>query len=99
MSSRIAINLRNGDTIFYLEQLTVEAPLTDFSCSITEYTDYLVEDSLRSQTDHVALTWLLRERVTGTITAYMSLIADAIKLSLSVSRHRLSQLLQGPNFG
>jgi ribosomal protein S18 acetylase RimI-like enzyme len=29
------------------------------------------------------LTWLLRERATGIITAYMSLIADAIKLSVS----------------
>ena len=83
MSSRIVINLRNGDTIFYLEQLTAETPLTDFSCSIAEYNDYLVEDSWRSQADHVALTWLLRERKTGTITAYMSVIADSIKLSLS----------------
>jgi hypothetical protein len=32
---------------------------------------------------HIALTWLLRERATGIITAYMSLIADAIKLSVS----------------
>ena len=83
MSSRIVINLRNGDAIFYLEQLTNETLLSDFSCSVAEYNNYLVEDSLRSQTDHVALTWLLRERATGTITAYMSVIADAIKLSLS----------------
>jgi len=29
----------------------------------------------------MALTWLLRERSTGSIAAYMSLISDAIKLS------------------
>ena len=83
MSSRVAINLLNGDTIFYLEQLSSKTLLTDFSCSIDEYNDYLIEDSLRSQVDHVALTWLLRERKSGTIVAYMSLIADSIKLSLS----------------
>jgi hypothetical protein len=40
-------------------------------------------DALRSQNDHIALTWLLRERSSGIIVAYMSLIADAIKLSVS----------------
>jgi ribosomal protein S18 acetylase RimI-like enzyme len=83
MSSRIDISRRNGDTYFYLEQLTPNAPLADFSCPIGEYNDYLREDAFRSQNDHIALTWLLRERTSGAITAYMSLIADAIKLSVS----------------
>jgi ribosomal protein S18 acetylase RimI-like enzyme len=83
MSSRIAINHRNGDTYFYLEQLSPTAPLAAFSCPIEEYNDYLLEDALRSQNDHIALTWLLRERASGIIVAYMSLIADAIKLSVS----------------
>jgi ribosomal protein S18 acetylase RimI-like enzyme len=83
MSSCIAINQRNGDTHFYLDQLSPTAPLAGFSCSIAEYNDYLIEDALRSQNDHIALTWLLRERTSGIIAAYMSLIADAIKLSVS----------------
>jgi ribosomal protein S18 acetylase RimI-like enzyme len=83
MSSHIAINHRNGDNHFYLEQLSQTAPLTGFSCPIEEYTDYLLEDAFRSQKDHVALTWLLRERTSSTVAAYMSLIADAIKLSVS----------------
>ena len=33
--------------------------------------------------DHIALTWLLAERTSGKIAAYMSLIMDAIKLSFS----------------
>jgi hypothetical protein len=82
MSSRIEINFRNGDKWFYLEQLSQNSLLAGFSCSIAEYNDYLLEDSMRSQTDHIALTWLLRERSSDTIAAYMSLIADAIKLSL-----------------
>jgi ribosomal protein S18 acetylase RimI-like enzyme len=76
---------------FKLEQLIAKTPLTDFSCSVDEYNDYLVADALRSQTDHVALTWLLRERTTGEIAAFMSLIADAIKLSITEKeRHHLN---------
>ncbi|WP_461257532.1 hypothetical protein, partial [Treponema sp. R80B11-R83G3] len=41
------------------------------------------KDALRSMNDHVALTWLLTERLTGKIAAYMSLIMDAIKLSFT----------------
>jgi len=79
----VTVNYRNGNKLFYFEQLSPNAPLDSFSCFINEYNDYLFQDALRSQNDHVALTWLLRERDTGIITAYMSLIADAIKLSVS----------------
>jgi GNAT superfamily N-acetyltransferase len=83
MSSRIAVGRQNGGYLFYFEQLSPDAASDAFSCLIAEYNDYLFEDALRSQNDHVALTWLLRERISGTIAAYMSLIADAIKLSAS----------------
>ena len=83
MSSRISISRQNGGALFYFEQLVSKIPLDSFSCCIAEYNDYLVKDALHSQSDHVALTWLLRERKTDAITAYMSLIADAIKLSIS----------------
>ena len=83
MSSRVAVNYRNGNSLFYIEQLSADTFLGSFSCRIAEYNDYLSKDALRSQDDHVALTWLLRERATGEIAAYMSLIADAIKLSMS----------------
>jgi len=83
MNKQQSINLLNGDSYFWIEQLSSDTPLDGFSCLIDEYNDYLFDDALRSQNDHIALTWLLRERTTGTIAAYMSLIADAIKLSLS----------------
>ena len=83
MSSRVAVNYRNGNTLFCIEQLSADTLLYGFSCRIAEYNDYLFEDALRSQNDHVALTWLLCKRTTGEIAAYMSLIADAIKLSTS----------------
>ena len=76
---------------FKLEMLTASIPLEGFSCSIEEYNEYLLKDTFRSQNDHIALTWLLREQATGAIAAYMSLIADAIKLSASEKElHQLS---------
>ena len=83
MSSRVLVNYRNGNILFFIEQLTENTLLDSFSCRIAEYNNYLLNDALRSQNDHVALTWLLRERTIGEIAAYMSLITDAIKLSAS----------------
>ena len=68
---------------FKLEHLTSSKSCGAFDCSITEYNDYLINDALRSMNDHIALTWLLTERSTSNIAAYMSLIMDAIKLSFS----------------
>jgi len=67
--------------LFSLEQLTKKIRLDSFFCPIDEYNNYLFQEALRSQNDQMALTWLLLERSTGAIAAYMSLIADAIKLS------------------
>jgi ribosomal protein S18 acetylase RimI-like enzyme len=80
---RIAVNDVNGHTLFYFEQCSPVTPVDQFHCPIEEYDEYLTQDALRSQKDHVALTWLLRERTANDIVAYMSLIADAIKLSIS----------------
>jgi ribosomal protein S18 acetylase RimI-like enzyme len=51
--------------------------------SYEEYNEYLLHEAVRSQRDQMALTWLFQERATGYIAAYMSLIADAIKLSIT----------------
>ncbi|MDR2019479.1 MAG: hypothetical protein LBQ14_01790 [Treponema sp.] len=72
-----------GSRAFKLEQLNSDTPLGGFACPVEEYNIYLHKEAVQSQNDHVALTWLLRERDTGKIAAYMSLIADAIKLSVS----------------
>ncbi|GHV40312.1 N-acetyltransferase [Spirochaetia bacterium] len=83
MSAPILISRKNGADYFRLEKLSPAAVLTDFSCPIEEYNEYLIQDALRSQNDHVALTWLLRERSSKGIVAYMSIINDAIRLSVS----------------
>jgi ribosomal protein S18 acetylase RimI-like enzyme len=66
-----------------LEQYRSGIEVGYFSCHIAEYNLYLEQDALRSQNDHVALTWLLKDKEDGGTVAYMSLIADAIKLSVT----------------
>ena len=67
--------------LFSLDQLRGKIRLDSFHCQIDEYNEYLFQEAVKSQNDQMALTWLLRERSSGAIAAYMSLIADAIKLS------------------
>ncbi|GHV22432.1 N-acetyltransferase [Spirochaetia bacterium] len=81
MNPPIVITKDNGETYFALERLAAGAPVGAFECRIGEYADYLQEDAFRAQADHVAQTWLLRERESHGVFAYMSLIADAVKLS------------------
>jgi hypothetical protein len=68
---------------FKLKPFTPQSSCAGFQCAVAEYNDYLANDALRSMHDHVALTWLLSERSTGKVAAYMSLIMDAIKLSFT----------------
>jgi GNAT superfamily N-acetyltransferase len=72
---------------YKLEPLTSTTACCNFDCGMPEYNNYLFSDALRSMDDHIALTWLLTERSTGKIAAYMSLIMDAIKLSFTEKEH------------
>jgi hypothetical protein len=83
VNSPIVITEDNADQFFHFERLAVSAPIDDFECHISEYTDYLREEALHAQADHVAQTWLLRKRESGEVAAYMSIIADAVKLSVA----------------
>jgi len=80
---RIHFGEKEGVTLFRLDPLTPSIVISDFSCHVEEYNEYLYNDALHSQDDHIARTWLLRERVSGKIAAYMSLIMDSIKLSFT----------------
>ena len=81
--SRVNITLSNVKNYFYLQLLSSSSKVDAFKCSIAEYNDYIVNDAHRSMNDYIALTWLLTERKTDNIAAYMSLIMDAIKLSFT----------------
>jgi hypothetical protein len=91
MNRRIDIVVNNAPDYFYFQVLAPSTSVDSFDCGISEYNDYLNNDALRSMNDHIALTWLLTERKTGKIAAYMSLIMDAIKLSFTEKElHNLS---------
>jgi hypothetical protein len=83
MSAVIRIDNNNAPDYFSLQLLIPDCNVAVFDCAIPEYNVYLKNDALHAQSDLVALTWLLKERSSGKIVAYMSLIADAIKLSLA----------------
>ncbi|MCL2805056.1 MAG: GNAT family N-acetyltransferase [Treponema sp.] len=91
MSQKILITYKNADNYFYFQPLVSTTDCKNFNCGISEYNEYLFCDALRSMNDHIALTWLLTERTTEKIVAYMSLIMDAIKLSFSEKElHKLN---------
>jgi hypothetical protein len=77
------LSYKNAGDYFHLGSLTPQQDYGDFQCAVPEYNDYLANDALRSMHDHIALTWLLTERSSGKIAAYMSLIMDVIKLSFT----------------
>jgi hypothetical protein len=83
MNDPIRITSANASKYFYLEPLTPEKEIMNFECSVEEYNEYIFEDAPISWQDHIAKTWLLRELETDSLAAYMSLIADAIKLSFT----------------
>jgi hypothetical protein len=82
-NGRIVVNEANSGQFFRLTPLVAAVPLDRFECRIPEYAEYLKEDALRSQVDHVAKTWLLCEMESGEIAAYMSLVADGVRLSVA----------------
>ncbi|MDR1232558.1 MAG: hypothetical protein LBK61_14290 [Spirochaetaceae bacterium] len=91
MSGRVRITLDNVENYFFLEPFVLEKTVGGFNCPIGEYNDWLFKDASRAQNDHIARTWLLRERATGSIAAYMSLVMDAIKLSFTEKElHKLN---------
>ncbi|MCL2207762.1 MAG: hypothetical protein FWB90_06690 [Fibromonadales bacterium] len=83
MDNHTLITPENGLKYFFFENFSDKNQLSEFNCSIEEYNEYLKIDALRSQKDHIAFTLLLREKETDKLIAYMSLIADAIKLSIA----------------
>jgi hypothetical protein len=83
MNNRILISSHNGLKFFYFEKLKATSSLEGFCCSVPEYNEYLTTDAVRSRKDHIALTWLLREKEQKRIVSYMSLITDSIKISIA----------------
>jgi hypothetical protein len=51
----IVITKDNGNEYFRIEWLTAGVPLDTFECRFGEYTDYLRDEALRAQADHLSL--------------------------------------------
>jgi len=91
MNKKTNIIYQNADNYFYFKSLTSPVVCKDFDCGIMEYNNYLLHDANRSMNDHIAFTWLLIERSSEKVAAYMSLIMDSIKLSFSEKElHKLN---------
>ena len=67
--------------LFSLKQLKREIKLDSFFVRLKNTMNICSTKRSRAQNDQMALTWLLCERSSGAVASYMSLIADAIKLS------------------
>ena len=66
---------------FSFEKLSVSSERESFCCKIDEYNQFLKTDSISYEDLHILNTWLLIEKTTKNIVAYMSVISDAIRLS------------------
>ena len=69
MRKLLPITLENGRRLFDIEIFNGNVPVSHFDCRINEYNDYLTKEAWRSQNDHIALTWLLREKSNQGIAA------------------------------
>ena len=75
----ILITPDNYNSYFYIEKLSVAHRIDEFDGD-NEYSLFLKQDALKHQESHISNTFLLIEKETGGIAAYISLIADAVTL-------------------
>ncbi|MEK3885230.1 hypothetical protein [Paenibacillus sp. PL2-23] len=72
----------NEDIVrFSLVNLTDGYRLKDFKCSIIEYQEFLIEHALNFQNMNISRTYLLIDKSSADIVAYMSLVSDSIRLN------------------
>ena len=77
----ILITPENYSNYFYIEKLNPSHRIIDFNGDDTdEYTLYLKQNALMHQESHISNTFVLITIKTLTITAYISLVADAVTL-------------------
>jgi hypothetical protein len=81
VNKQTAVTIKNGPDLFVLERLASAFNLAAFDCSIAEYNEYLTQEAQKAQNELISVSWLLHERESGSLAAYMSLINDAIKLN------------------
>jgi hypothetical protein len=77
----ILITPENYSDYFVIEKLNAVHRIGDFNGgNANEYTLFLKQDALKHQDSHISNTFLLVEKESQNVTAYISLIADAVTL-------------------
>jgi hypothetical protein len=77
----IFITPENFGNYFVIEKLSINHRIGDFNGdNINEYTLFLKQDAFKHQENHISNTFLLIEKESRIIAAYISLIADAVTL-------------------
>lgn len=77
----ILITPDNYHTYFSVEKLNPAHRINEFNGDVdNEYTLFIKQDALKHQDSHISNTFVLIEKETQNITAYISLIADAVTL-------------------
>jgi hypothetical protein len=77
----IYIRPENYIDYFTIEKLNFAHHIAGFNDSnLDEYTLFFKEDAIKHQDSHISNTFVLIEKKTNTIAAYISLIADAVTL-------------------
>ncbi|GHU54944.1 N-acetyltransferase [Spirochaetia bacterium] len=77
----ILISSDNFNEYFTIEKLSPGHPIDNFNGdNPNEYTLFFKQDALKHQESHISNTFVLVDKITGDIAAYISLIADAVTL-------------------
>lgn len=79
---------------FFLEKISASHNLKSFDCSTKEYNDFLKNDAILYQNKNVSFIYVLGEKKTGSILAYMSLGADSV--TITDSEKKISSLTDLP---
>jgi hypothetical protein len=77
----MSVDIRSSHADVSFVKLSGDISLESFVSKIEEYTEFLKKDALQYQEFLVTNTYLLLNRKTASILAYMSVIADSITLT------------------
>ncbi|MCL2441255.1 MAG: IS30 family transposase [Treponema sp.] len=77
----IIISPDNFNNHFVIEKLDYSHKVSEFNCdNDNEYTLFLKQDAMKHQESHISNTFMLIEKETSVVAAYISLIADSVTL-------------------
>lgn len=76
----ISIRKANFYDYFEIEKLNPQHPVDRFRCTHEDCANFLQQDALWFQDNHIANTFVFVDKQNRNIGAFISLVADAVKL-------------------